>query len=74
VHDDDIDMDKDKDDSSPQEGDVGGRKGGTRCSGFAPPEEMLETSMTKGHDAAGSSGFNKPISTNIWMITSLVST
>jgi len=59
VYDDDINMDMDEDDSSPQGESTGGGKGGSRCSGSAPPEEMLEPPMTRSRSAVGSFGFSK---------------
>ena len=49
-------MDTDEDDSFPQGGCADGKEGGARCSGSAPPEEMLEAPMTRSRDA---SGFNE---------------
>jgi len=57
VYDDDIDMDTNKDDSSPQGTSRG--EGGTGCSGPAPHKEMLEPPMTMSHNAIGASGFNE---------------
>ena len=52
-------MDTDEDDSFPQGGCADGKEGRARCSGSAPPEEMLEPPMTRSHDVVGSSGFTE---------------
>ena len=59
VYDDDIDMDTDEDDSSPQGGCVEGGDEGVGCSGSTSPEEMLEPPMTRSRDATRSSGLNE---------------
>jgi len=74
VHHDDIDMDMDEDDFSPQGGHAGGREGAAECSGFASSEEMLEPPYLGVAVPQALGALRKPISTNIWMTTSLAST